>query len=455
MNPPPLDLPGLREVLGGLPAHKRRVVAFSGGPDSAALLHLLSRDGVEVRAVHVDHHLDEDSPLRARKAADMARSWGVAFSLHRLPAPDRESATPADSDGSEQALRIARYRILAGEMEAGDLLLTAHHADDQAETVLMRLFRGTGTKGLAGIPPVRTFGPGWLARPLLGWPRSAIEQYLQHEGIEPVLDPGNRDLSRDRNFVRHRLWPLLSQRWPAANRAISRAASHLREDHEIVEGLVACDLNALRHDGGLGIAGLLALPPARARRVIRHWLEHSGQPPPPEARLETFLAQLGRADPDRRPEMRLENVSIRAEQGLVRITQARAPARFRLAWTRGSTLELPGGRGRLEIHPASAAPGLFEAGQLEITSRSGGERIDLGGHGRRPLKKLFQEADVPPSERALYPLIWSQGELVAAGDRWQQPRFRQRLSALGAELVWIRAEAGTIDAVPKSDDPQS
>ena len=217
-------------------------VAYSGGPDSTALLHLLSRlpaaRAIGLQAVHVDHRLlpaSQDWVRHCRRFCDE----------HRIPLevltvdPRRHRAR-----GPEGAARHARYAALAAGSARGTVTAMAHHREDLAETVLMHLMRGSGPSGLAGIPPRRRFGPGWLWRPFLGVSRDALGDYAARHALPFVIDPGNSDPSLDRGFLRREVMPLLRRRWPDPAAPLARAAVHQRAALSLLEPLAARDCEA-------------------------------------------------------------------------------------------------------------------------------------------------------------------------------------------------------------------
>jgi tRNA(Ile)-lysidine synthase len=203
-------------------------VAYSGGLDSTVLLHALARAVVDranyrMRAAHVDHQLQRDSASWRQHCGSVALSLQIEF----VPLVVK---VVADSELSpEAAAREARYSALRQILKPNEVLLTAHHADDQLETMLLALLRGAGLRGLSGVPSVQIFGGGWLARPLLEFSRAELEEWARAEQLQWLQDPSNENTSFDRNFLRHRVLPALRERWPAAAHSATRSTAHLRE----------------------------------------------------------------------------------------------------------------------------------------------------------------------------------------------------------------------------------
>lgn len=411
-----------------LPGHGRLILAYSGGPDSLCLLHLLTRSkhDRELICIHVDHGLDEQSGARALAAADAAERLGVACRI--------ETIEVGGGGGPESAARDGRYAVLKSAMAHGDTLLTAHHADDQTETVLLRLIRGAGPGGLAGIRAVRPFGPGWLARPLLDWPRTRIDAWIERYALTPVSDPSNAQLDFDRNFLRHEIIPRLQRRWPGVDRSLRRSARLCRGADEFAVKTVDDDLQGARkHDGALAIDALSDRSQHYLATVIRSWCILRGVEPPPGRQLDSFLTQLGSAAADRLPELRWPGWSLRAWRRhlwLERDLTHSLP--WRRDWTGEEPLELPNDTGRLLL-----SGGAGPAVQLTVQSGTDGESLrPAGDTHHRACKRLLAESGVPPWQRAMWPRVWSDGQLVALGARWLEAEFAKLLESRQQSLTW-------------------
>ena len=259
----------LRRTLAALPPARRYYVAFSGGLDSQVLLHALAQLRRElaapVAAVHIHHGL---SPNADRWAAQC----DAACAALAIPCEVRHvQARHAAGESREAAARAARYAAFAQILDTDDMLLTAHHQDDQAETLLLMLLRGAGVAGLAGMPAWRGLGRGRLARPLLSLSRQTLRDYALRCGLRWIEDESNFDTSLHRNFLRHEVLPRLREAWPAADRTLARSAAHLGEATELLAELAAGDVTALAGGaaGTLAVGGLVTLSPARARNCRR------------------------------------------------------------------------------------------------------------------------------------------------------------------------------------------
>lgn len=411
-----------------LPGRGRIILAYSGGPDSVCLLHrlLACHPDRELACVHVDHGLDPDSAARAERAVAIAEQLGAACQVVH--------ARVDDGPGPEAAARLARYRVLDSVMKADETLLTAHHADDQAETVLLRLIRGAGPEGLAGMRPVRRFGRGWLARPLLAWQRREIESYLADHALDCIRDPANVSPQFDRNHLRHRILPALRERWPAIDGSLRRSARLCRGAADALTRQIDCDLDdASDNMNCLHLDQLSNDDTYYRAQAIRAWCVRLGFGPPPGRRLDSFLVQIERARTDRCPELRWDEVILRLWRNQLWLaSDGPASTDWRLQWSGQTALQLPDELGQLTLAGPAAA-------DLQLQVRSGREGDSLrpaGDAHHRGCKRLLAQAGIPPWQRRSWPRLLYRGELAALGDRWQTARFRDLLAQRGQSLVW-------------------
>ena len=351
-------------------ADGRLWVAFSGGMDSTVLLHAL-RAWPRLAAVHVNHGVAEESLAWARHCREVARELGVAF---------RAIEASAKATGNLEArLRQARYEALASLLAPGDAVAVAHHADDQAETRLWQFLTG---RHPGGMPATRALAAGRLLRPLLQVRQASIASHASRHGLRWVRDPANADLALDRNFIRHRLMPLVKERFPAAFKELAapRAAA--------------------------APAGTLAA--TAQEQEVRAWLARAGMP-----LAEGTVAEMhrqGSAAPDRNPVVRVApGVCARRHQGtwrLVRDVVASPPAETQA--TPPAALKLPAG----ELSWQRASHGIAAGKTLNVRARSGGEKLRTAA-GTRTVKALFQQSRVPPWLRSTWPLLFDGDCLVA------------------------------------------
>lgn len=426
----------VRETLRFLGGHahpgiRRYVVACSGGMDSVVLLHVLAglpaglrRD---LRIIHVHHGLNPLADAWAEHVRELASAVEADFVLCRVR---------VDAAGSlEAAAREARYRALSGCLSAGDVLITAHHADDQAETVLLRLLRGSGLPGLGGMRPVAVVpfsgGSHPLWRPFLSVSRRQIGQYAAAHGLRWVEDGSNRDTRHARNLLRHRVMPVLDQAWPGAAGLLSAAAERFQEAAVLQAELAAIDMMAIRNpDRSLRVAGLLELPPPRRANLVRHWLADLGLDPPDREGLHAIVEEVGLSRPDGQPCYRWKGQEVRRYRGSLHGLRCspRPVGADVIDWARRQeALLLPDGR-RLEaclVRSDGFRPEIWRhAGQIRIRFRQGGETLRLPGrsHGKT-LKHLFQEQGVPPWERERCPLVYADDRLIQVAGYWTDAAY--------------------------------
>ncbi|MBN7138577.1 tRNA lysidine(34) synthetase TilS, partial [Lysobacter enzymogenes] len=249
-------------ALAALPAAPL-CVGYSGGLDSSVLLHALAASPAArergLRAWHVHHGLHPDADAWAAHCAQVCAGYGLELTVSRV------SVARDGGDGPEAAARAARHAAFAAGLGAGEVLTLAHHRDDQAETLLLRLLRGSGPDALAAMREWRDCGRGRLWRPLLALPRAALEAYAREHALRWIDDPGNDEQRYDRNFLRHRALPLLRERWPQAPAALAQSARLQEEAAELLDGEDAAALAQVRSldPQALSRSRLRALAPAR------------------------------------------------------------------------------------------------------------------------------------------------------------------------------------------------
>lgn len=437
------------------------VIALSGGRDSLALLAAcvqLRDQGAlgarRLRAIHIDHGLQAESPQWARACRRIARAWRVPLSVRRV------SVTLARGQSLEAEARRHRYAAFAELLRAKECLLTAHHLDDQAETLLLQLLRGAGVRGLAAMPEETALGRGRLLRPWLEVPRAQLTELLKSLQIsEWIEDPSNRDLRFDRNYLRANLMPALLSRWPSAHGVIARSAKHLGEARELLDELAAADLAALVPRGAtntavIDVPALCALSTARQRNVLRYWLHAAGLRLPDVRHLERIRCELPLARRDAQPVVRWAGGEVRRFGNKLyalaprpeRDPLASAPLSLPWHWRVGQPISLGRDGGCLRLERDAHGP-LHRASlpaELWIRTRVGGESIAVqGGEGRRRIKALLREARILPWWREQVPLVGAGSEVIAVGDLFVARAYRSTGDEPARErlkLIWERPE---------------
>lgn len=431
----------LRNGLGTLPPGPI-AVALSGGLDSSVLLHLLSGlpEARErgLRAIHVDHGLHADSGQWSARCARACADCDVPLTVLR-------TEVERGGHGLEAAARRARFAALQSALDDDEIVAFAHHRDDQAETVLLKLLRGAGPEGLGAMRTLRRLGDFLAWRPLLGISRSILRSYADTQQLNWISDPSNADTLIDRNFLRIDILPRLRARWPEADASIVQSASWVRAAADFIESQ---STRALARVQGLDPRTLryrdwLDLPEALRDPVLRRWLRGIDLPEPNQYQVAELVRQLAEAGDDKLPCIRWPGAELRRYRELL---HALHPLHVPTAdWERdwdGSVLELPASLGTLSLVGADGdSPPLTDDLCLRVRFRRGGEvlRLAAGAH-RRDLRDLFQEAGIPPWERGRIPMVLDHhGEILGIGDLWLSDSGRSLFTRLRRQLRWNHA----------------
>jgi tRNA(Ile)-lysidine synthase len=394
------------------------LVALSGGLDSTVLLAALAAvavpESLPLRAIHVDHGLHPDAARWSGHSRALAGRFGVSCEIVRV------DAWPAHGASPEAAARAARYAAFEARLRPGELLLAAHHGDDQLETVLLQWLRGGGMRAVAGMRPVIPFAAGWLVRPLLDFTREELRHWAEEQRLEWLEDPSNADPRFDRNYLRLEVLPAIRARWPAAARTVGRVAAQAADAIDVEADVAAVDLAAVAQGETLELARLELLPAARQRLVLRAWLRARALDPPSVATLEALRHDMLVAAARRLPESRWPGVVVRRYRGRLyaSATEVDGPHWEPGSWPEGTAFDL-GAWGSLEMREATGQ-GLSRercGGPLEVVPRPEGAAFrPFGSAHHRELRKWLQERGVLPWRRAGLPCVRAGGEIVAIGD---------------------------------------
>lgn len=406
-----------------LPTVKRYLIAYSGGLDSTVLLQasaeLLSQRNVFLQAVHVHHGLRSEADDWVDHCKQYCARLGIPLRILWVEGRGQRGDSP------EAAARRARYGALRPLVDTQTCLLSAHHQDDQAETLCLQLLRGAGPNGLAAMPFVTVFGGGYHARPLLEFCRHELAQYANERGLPWIQDPSNEQVQFDRNFLRHRLFPLLQQRWPGVTRTIARAAILQAEAVELMSDLASIDRVSTigSRPQTLSVSALDRLTPTRQTNLLRDWIRGNKLPVPTYAQLAQVRHGLLAARADRIPCLHWSGGEIRRYRDDLYVMKplvSHDPHRV-LTWNTSASLRIPHLELELNVQELKAR-GLalpLASTELNVRFRLGGERCQPKGRRyRHRLKKLLQEAGVPPWERDRIPLIYRDDHLVAIWGYW-------------------------------------
>jgi tRNA(Ile)-lysidine synthase len=435
-------LGALLEAEIGDPLAAAYCVAFSAGADSTALLAALVEfmgpvSAGRIRAVHIDHGLQPQSVEWAKHAAHVCRGFGVPCTIERV------RVTSAAGESIEASARAVRYAALARLLAPGEYLLTAHHVDDQLETVLLQLARGAGVAGFAAMPANAAFAGGSHLRPLLAVTHAELIEYLAARGIEWLDDPMNADVRFDRTFLRTVVIPVLKRRWPAIASNATRTARHMADAQRLLDSIAERDWVRARDGDRLDLAGLAGLSHERACNLLRFWIRRVGRPLPSAQNLERLLAMMTEAAGDSTPRVNWAGADVRRYRGRLHLA-----ASFELpgvgerswSWQEKPRLELARGLGALRLidGPGVAVLARDRLPQtLEIRGGGAGGSLRPGaGARRRTLRNLFQEHGVVPWVRAHIPLVFAARELIAVGDLWTEAKYQPAAGEAAVHLEW-------------------
>lgn len=412
------------------PPSSRVWLGFSGGLDSTVLLHRLRTDpalaGCRLHAIHVHHGLHPMADAWAAHCRSACAALDVPFTLERahIESPGRDT---------ERQARDARYAAFARHLAPDDTLALAHHADDVAETLLLRLLRGAGTAALGNMQALGRRDGYWLWRPLLDAPRAALQAYAERHALAWVDDPGNANPDFDRNYLRHQILPLLERRFPQTRARLARSAALLREEAALLQPAVMAALDGCRNGPTLDLPRLRALPPSMAAQVLRAWLQEAGFTPPGMASLHEFLRQLTAHASGDAISLRTDRYRLRVWQGRLYLLPGAAyghdDSPLDLHWSGETELALPRG-GRLRWQGTPPFP-------VHVRYRHGGERIRLPGRSMTHSVKKLLGTRLPPWQRASLPFVYNaEGELLAVGDVLVSAVLAQLNRQHGLRLCW-------------------
>ncbi|MDC0663887.1 tRNA lysidine(34) synthetase TilS [Marinobacter sp. SS21] len=408
-------------------------IALSGGLDSTVLLHVAAHclpPSAQLTAVHVNHQLQVNASETEALCRRQCEALGVGF----VSRPVSVAHGKAGAGGLEEAARDARYRVFEQLLAGGGVLLMAHHRDDQAETVLFRLLRGSGVAGLAGMPARRPLGRGWLVRPFLQIDRAQLRVWGEAAGIRWSDDPSNTDQRFDRNFLRHAILPTLKRRWPTLLARLDASATACREAAELSESLARLHFASVgTKEGGLVVDKLASLSRSEQKNLLRWWIARAGYRVPELKDWSAVVADFMAAGRDRAPELRGDGFVVRRFRGRLHLVADRAEMPAAVDCLKpGESVRWDALR--ITLHRVDA--GCKQIPKIRVGLRQGGERFrPTSGGPSKSLKTWLQEQAIPPWQRARLPLFYERDELVGIGCLWLSPRFCGAVPESGWQIV--------------------
>ena len=437
------NLDALNQSLAKARKCKDLIVGFSGGIDSSVLLHgvlLLSRKGLlraNIKAIHINHKLNKSCDDWESFCTHICSENKISLevkaltSLHNL------------SEGiNEELLRKERYRAFSSSLDSESGLLLAHHKDDQLETLLLRLNRGSGMKGLSGIQESRPLGKGIIFRPLLKFDRQSIAEFAKNEGLEWVEDKSNLDTRMDRNFLRHEVLPQIESRWPKYRESWFKSLTLINVAYALEQKQAEEDMSALscQQSKALDIKGLGRLSPERQRAVLKYWCFRFKGVSLGWNKLCHIVDEFLPAAAVSSTNFYLGNCKISSFRGFLHLVSIAEPDLVDCVWDVSQSDEIVlENNGLLKAKEGEGEGISFEtAGLFEIRYRKGGEMFKVAGGRSKSLKKIFQEKDVEPWMRSRVPLIYQGGELISIVGVGVSEDMQAKNGRKGYSIAWIK-----------------
>ena len=433
----------LRDI--NLENYSRIAVAFSGGLDSSVLLHSLvsiPEFKEKVFAIHVNHGLSPNSKSWIKHCDKFCSGLGVNF----IPL----TIELENSKTNENILRKARYEALFSCLKQGDVLCTAHHQDDHIETILFRILRGTGIKGLAGIEKYSQMEGIDLIRPLISYSKKDLLDYADKFEVNWIEDESNEDLSISRNFIRKKVIPnLKNDNWPEYKNSISYLSSKAKEANEILDEIAYLDLKLCASESldRLSILKIKELSHARAMNVLFTWLGINTHLGVSNKITDQVYKSIVLASENSNPVVTFGkkgesgSFQIRRFNNFLRhlpLTETETLSNKKVwKWNTNNPLELPTGTLSMQLSLGKGISTQLTEPGISIKGRIGGERCKPEGRSKsQKLKKLFQEYRVPPWVRDRIPLVYVGDQLAAVSDLWVCEEFVAKKDERGIVLSW-------------------
>lgn len=415
----------LQQVFSSFPHTSKYIVAYSGGLDSTVLLHIMHELQLSMHAVHVNHHLQHESDSWQQHCKNICESWEIPLSIEHV------QSDKLSKNNIEERARNARYELLFEYLEEQHSLVTAHHKNDLAETLLLQLLRGAGPAGLAAMSSLRNAKMGKHLRPLLEFTRDELLDYANSQDLNWVEDASNDSLDFDRNYLRSRIMPSLLQRWPSALQTLARATELQADAMECLVVLADLDAETAKTEYShiLNVRALQQLSPVRVKNVLRAWIQAHAMRVPSRKLLSHICTDIVFKD-----EIETSPVQTWSEGEIRRYRDQlylMAPisvhdAKQEFQWMINQPLHIKSLGRKLQLSDLDRYGIKLPHGvqQLKVCFRSGGESLKpFGSNHHRSLKNLFQEANVPPWERERIPLLYYKDQLVSVLGYWNAADF--------------------------------
>jgi tRNA(Ile)-lysidine synthase len=426
----------VKDIVSGYPETETCWIAYSGGLDSHVLLHTLAclRDQITPKlvAVHVNHGLSQDAGLWETHCRTICENYAIELLTFTVDLSQK------NKQGTEAFAREKRYEVFNDLMKSHDLLLTAHHINDQVETMLLQLLRGAGPDGLVGMPQSRELSKGFLLRPFLDSTREEIHNYALKESLNWIEDDSNKSNKYDRNYLRNEIIPELLNRWPGALKTISRAIEHQVDARNLINEISEIDLPIVCDDEftKISLTEFENLSHVRRKNVLRAWIKKNNLKIPNAIIIDKINEEVICAEEDKNPCIKWSGAEVRRYREYLYIMPSLSSHDVNKVthWNFKGTLKLSSGfLNAFSSQGIGIKSTMISRDNVEIKYRQGGEIIKPSGRKHtHELKKLLQEEGVPPWLRDRIPLIYYKYELIAVADLWVADRY----AATALEPAW-------------------
>ena len=436
---------------------RRLLVALSGGVDSVSLLYKLcelrTHYDLSIAALHVDHQIQPESEQWMKHCQAQCDELKVPLKTIKLNLQD-------SGHGQEAAARQARYDWFHSQITPADVLVLAHHMGDQIETVLLRLFRGSGLLGLGAMHEIRQFGLGWMARPLLGVSKEEIIAYAKQMDLRYIEDPSNLDTYIDRNFVRHEVLPLIRLRWPSVDQTIFRCSDHLKTIQSSLDKGAQVDLKMflclskptlLGDYGCIRIGDLINLDQTRIVDVLRYWIRREGLTLPSTGKMNELMRQVFGNETMGRGGIRWKEGEFRAYRGFLYLlpVQPKLCNPVTQHWQGLDALRIKEVEVALSVRRrrGSGIRVSFIKNSPFILDWQHKARVIRPSRSRhnRTIKNLFQESGIPSWERCRLPYVYLGDDLVCIPGLAVEKAYAASGTEIGLEITISGTQTGHLD----------
>ena len=413
-------------------------IAFSGGMDSTVLLHVMKNiidEKSQIRAIHINHNIVDNSKVWTKTCKSICKNFGIDIEIISLEVTH-------NGYGLEAAARDERYKKLKEKLYENEYLLTAHHEEDQMETVFLRMARGTGLDGLQGINEKYSFGEGIIFRPMLEVSKTSVMDYAKEHQLKWVEDSSNQDTHFDRNFLRKKIIPQFRERWPSIASSVSRLSQLSAQNIKILNQIAEEDIGPIANMNELPLAKLLDKSFERANNMLRYIILANGMSIPSMKTLQDGLKEMLDPETDKSVIAWKDYCIRKYKNHLYFLSNSDLEPNkvdVRIPWEIGKTVNLGENIGTIEatfIHGDGLSIEKCK-NKLTISYRQGGELIKPIGHRiNKSLKNLFQENQILPWMRDKIPLIYYQDELVSVADLWFNQNYVASQNEAGFVVNW-------------------